>query len=232
VIHGTGPCIGVPAYFHPSWAAGAWAALDAVPESSVGLVVINPASGAGAAPDEAYRSLCTSPRLRNVVAGYVDSDYGGRPLADVLAEVAAYRRFYGITSVFVDQVTAGLPGMPYYRELGSELRRRGAGRLVLNPGVVPHPAYLELADVVVTFEGPWTAYREIRAVPARRAATWHLVHSAPIAHHVLSLRMAAARGARYAYVTERTMPNPWDALPASWRALIDDVAERRPCRPT
>jgi hypothetical protein len=228
--------IGVPAYFHPSWAAGAWAALDAVPDASVGLVVLNPASGPGAAPDEAYRSLCTSPRLRNVVTGYIDSAYGGRPLADVLAEAAAYRRFYGITSVFVDQVPSGLRGVPYYRELGAELRRCGTSRLVLNPGVVPQPEYLDLADVVVTFEGPWTAYRShlppIRAVPGRRAATWHLVHSTPVEHHVLSLRMAAARGASYAYVTERTMPNPWDALPASWRALTDDVAERRPCRLT
>lgn len=214
----------MPAYFHPSWASGAWAALEAAADATVGLVVVNPASGPGAASDEAYGSLCTSPRLRNVVAGYVDSAYSGRPLEDVLAEAAAYGRFYGISSVFVDQVTSGPEGLPYYRELSVELRRRGMRRLVLNPGVVPRPEYLDLADVVVTFEGPWTAYR--RHMPPIHAATWHLVHSTPVEHHVLSLRMAAARGARYAYVTERTMPNPWDGLPTSWRALVDHVAER------
>ncbi len=216
------PPIGVPAYFHPARAGAAWEALAAaVSDALVGLIVVNPASGVGAGPDEAYRSLCDSPRLRHLIAGYVDSAYSGRPLTAVVAEAAAYRRFYGISSVFVDQVTSGLPGVRYYRELGEELRKRGTCRLILNPGVVPQAEYHDLADVIVTFEGPWTAYRShmppIRAEPGRRAATWHLVHSTPVEHHVLSLRMAAARGASYAYVTERTMPNPWDELPASWR---------------
>jgi spherulation-specific family 4 protein len=224
------PSLGVPAYFHPVWDAGAWAALAGVPDASVGLVVINPASGFGAAPDQAYRSLCESPRLRNMLAGYVDSAYSGRPLPDVLAEAVAYRRYYGITAVFIDQVTSGLQGVRYYRRLGEELRKRGTCRLVLNPGVVPRLEYFDLADVVVTFEGTWTAYRShdllIATAPARRAATWHLVHTTPVEHHVLSLRMAAARGASYAYVTERTMPNPWDELPASWQRLIDRRSRR------
>jgi hypothetical protein len=220
------PRIGVPAYSHPARAAAAWEALVAVSDVLVGLIVVNPASGVGAGPDEAYRSLCDSPRLRHLIAGYVDSAYSGRPLTAVVAEAAAYRRLYGISSDFVDQVTSGLQGVRlqgvrYYRELGEELRKRGTCRLVLNPGVVPQPEYHDLADVIVTFEGPWTAYRSdmppIRTGPGRRSATWHLVHSTPVEHHVLSLRMAATRGASYAYVTERTMPNPWDELPASWR---------------
>ncbi len=218
------PRIGVPAYFHPRWAAGAWASLTAESAAAVGLVVLNPASGVGAAPDEAYRALCEAPRLRCVLAGYVDSAYAARPHAEVLAEAAAYRRFYGISTVFVDQVTSDLDGLDYYRELGEDLRKRSTGGLVLNPAVVPRPEYLDLADVVVTFEGPWSAYRDrmrpIRTARSRRAAIWHLVHTAPIEHHVLSLELAAARGAHYAYVTERTMPNPWDELPASWQALI------------
>jgi hypothetical protein len=215
------PRIAVPAYFHPDRAPAAWAALAAMSDALVGLIVVNPASGVGAEPDEAYRSLCESPRLRRLIAGYVDSAYSARPLTAVVAEAAAYRRHYGISSVFVDQVTSGLQGVPHYRELGEELRKRGTRRLVLNPGVVPQPEYHDLADVIVTFEGPWTAYRSdmapIRTGPGRRSATWHLVHSTPVEHHVLSLRLAAARGASYAYVTERTMPNPWDELPASWR---------------
>lgn len=210
----------VPAYFHPAWAAGAWAALAAGAGTSVGLVVLNPASGAGAAPDAGYRALCELPRLRRVVAGYVDSAYATRPVADVVAEAGVYRRFYGITAIFVDQVTSSRHQARHYRELCGRLRRRGVRRLVLNPGVRPHPEYFCLADVIVTFEGPWTAYRSrttpIRVPPVRRAATWHLVHSAPVEHHAVAVRMAAARGARYAYVTERRMPNPWDDLPVSW----------------
>jgi hypothetical protein len=224
------PQVAVPAYFHPAWAAGAWAALVDDSGPPIGLVVLNPASGVGAAPDAGYRALCDSPRLRSVLAGYVDSAYATRPIADVVAEAVAYRRFYGITAIFVDQVTSGRHQVGYYRELGARLGSGAAHRLVLNPGVQPHPEYFSLADVVVTFEGPWAAYRgwtpSTPAAPTHRAAAWHLVHSAPVEHHATAMRTAAARGARYAYVTERRMPNPWDELPASWH----DPDGRRPGR--
>ena len=120
-------------------------------------------------PDEAYRSLCDSPRLRHLIAGYIDSAYSGRPLTAVVAEAAAYRRLYGISSVFVDQVTSGLQGVRYYRELGEELRKRGTCRLILNPGVVPKPSTTTSPTSIVTFEGPWTALPQPHAADPGRA---------------------------------------------------------------
>ena len=216
------PLLAVPAYFHPERDARAWALL-ACRAPAVGLVVVNPCSGVGDGTDPAYAALCSGPWRRSI-AGYVDTAYATRPLADVVAEAAAYRRRYGVGAVFADQVTSDAAHLGYYRELADRLR---PGRLVLNPGTVPHAGYLELAGVVVTFEGTAAVHarRQPRG-PAGPAAVCHLVHDAPPATHRAVLARAARRGATYAFVTDRRLPNPWDGLPTGF-AVTPPVDHRR-----
>ena len=52
--------------------------------------------------------------------------------------------------------------------------------------------------------------------PAGPAAVCHLVHDAPPATHRAVLARAARRGATYAFVTDRRLPNPWDGLPTGF----------------
>jgi len=208
--------LAVPAYFHPERDARTWARL-AERAPGVGLVVVNPCSGVGDGTDPAYAALRSGP-WRPLLAGYVDTAYATRPLTEVVAEVVAYRRRYGVDAVFADQVTSGEAPLPYYRELAMRLRGAGTTRIVLNPGTVPHPGYLELADVVVTFEDDAAAYERWSAPVVRGpAAICHLVHDAPPATHHAVLARAAGRGAGYAFVTDRRMPNPWSGLPTGWR---------------
>lgn len=220
MTRGTRPVrLGVPAYFHPSWAGADWARLTGDEAGEVGIVVINPDTGPGAGPDDAYRSVCASARRPDrCVAGYVDSGYGRRPVGDVVAEAAAYAHFYGLDAVFVDQVTSDPEHLPHYRRLVAALRERGAGEVILNPGVSPDPGYHELADVVVEFEGGPEAYRRFtRCAPgAGRGRRWHLVHGVPPAEHGDTIERARSAGVDYVYVTDRTMPNPWDGLPSTW----------------
>jgi hypothetical protein len=174
------PQLAVPAYFHPEREAHAWALL-AGRATAVGLVVVNPCSGAGDGTDTTYRTLCTGP-WRSAIAGYVDTAYATRPVADVVEEALAYRRHYGVDAVFADQVTSGAAHLGYYRELTARLRAAGCARIVLNPGTVPDPGYLELADIVVTFEDTAEAYA--RPLPSarparRRSATSCTTHPPP-----------------------------------------------------
>jgi hypothetical protein len=213
--------LAVPAYFHPSRDASTWALL-ARRAPAVGLVVVNPSSGVGEGTDPAYAAVCTGP-WRPVIAGYVDTAYASRPLREVVAEAASYRVRYGVDAVFADQVTSGAADLGYYRELAERLR---AFRLVLNPGTVPHAGYRELADVVVTFEDTADVHaRPAPRVPPGRAAVCHLVHGAPSATHDAVLARAARRGATYAYVTDRRLPNPWAGLPVSWPGSVGPRGE-------
>jgi hypothetical protein len=201
--------LAVPAYFHPRREATDWERLRAAGDR-VGIVVVNPDSGPGAG-DAAYRPAVRG--LPGLVAGYVDTAYARRPLADVLADVEAYRRLHGVDAVFADQVTSSTDHLAHYARLAAAVD----GPLILNPGVRPDPAYLELASVVVTFEGPWTAHRALEQPdPPGPASTWHLVHGVPPGEEDRTLRRASALGATHAHVTGATMPNPWHALPAWW----------------
>jgi hypothetical protein len=207
--------LAVPAYFHPEREARTWALLTGR-AATVGLVVVNPCSGVGDGTDATYRTLCAGP-WRSTVAGYVDTAYATRPLDEVAREADAYRCHYGVAGIFADQVTSDAAHLGYYRELAARLRDAGTCRIVFNPGTVPHAGYLDIADIVVTFEDTAEAYARWRAdVPAGRAATCHLVHDAPAGSHDALLERAARRGATYAFVTDRRLPNPWDGLPSCW----------------
>ena len=205
--------LAVPAYFHPEREAADWDRLRAAGDR-VSLVVVNPDSGPGAG-DAAYGRAIRG--LAGLVAGYVDTAYARRPLADVLADVEAYRRLHGVDAVFLDQVTSSADHLVHYARLVAAVE----GPVVLNPGVRPDPAYLGLADVVVTFEGPWAAHCALEDPdPPGPASTWHLVHGVPAGEEDRTTRRASALGATHTYVTGATLPNPWGALPTWWPGRV------------
>ncbi|WP_433504432.1 spherulation-specific family 4 protein [Pseudonocardia halophobica] len=216
---------GVPAYFHPDREAADWAGLTAAARAgAVGIVVVNPASGVGTGADPAYRRACADlaeiPGV--VVAGYVDTAYGARPAGEVVAEARAYAQRYGIRGVFADQVPSGRDHLPAYTALAADLRTAGLGPLLLNPGVRPDEGYLEIADVVVTFEGSWETYRAERPGEPRagRARTWHLVHGTPARMIEATRSWMVHAGVDHGYVTDRRLPNPWDGLPRTTGSAV------------
>ena len=94
----------------------------------------------------------------------------------------------------------------------------GAREVALNHGAHPVETYAEHADLLGTFEGPWSAYLELtvpRWVRSRPAGQFfHLLHSVPAASFSDAIWLAARRNAGCVYVTDRGGVNPWDRLPA------------------
>jgi hypothetical protein len=189
------------------------------------MVIVNPDSGPGAGEGRAYGEAVRTLQAADIrVLGYVPTSYGGRPLADVLADVRRYLAWYGVDGIFFDETSSDAALLPYYRAL-SRQARGGTGRLVvLNPGVPPAAGYFDVADVVVTFEGTYAGYasamaatpdwlRELR--PDRVA---HLVYDATRAEALDAVDGAAAG---YVYVTSGAMPNPWRSL----TPYLDDEEE-------
>ncbi|WP_242902260.1 spherulation-specific family 4 protein [Actinomadura terrae] len=212
-LNGRVGAVAVPAYFHP--AAVDWAALA---DARLGVVVLNVDSGAGTVRDRAFAEVASRASDAGVrLAGYVDTAYGGRPACEVEDELVRYRTWYGIRMAFLDQVSAEPGHVLRYRRITAGARGRGMTRIVLNHGTYPDAAYSGLADLLVTFEGPWSAYRHLRVpawarrLPAERFC--HLVYAAP--RPVLSRALARAErcNAGVVYVTDRTGANPWDGLP-------------------
>jgi len=210
----------VPAYFHPAIAPGQWRTLAGAAESLC-LVVVNAASGPGDRPDPAYTEVID--RLLDAgapVAGYVDTDYGRRAPADVLAEIARYRAWYRVFSVFFDRVSSGIERVPHYRMLAAHSRRAGVELIAFNHGTHPVREYAGYADLLGTFEGPFSAFVEldvpswVHDFPADRF--FQLVYDSPPGLAGAIARLAAERNVGSVYRIETAGANPWRTLPAGF----------------
>jgi hypothetical protein len=211
----TSACPGslIPAYVPPQaiidFVAGGW-----VPW----LLIVNPAAGPGSEPHPPYREAVRAAQGGGArVLGYIATAYAARPRAAVEADIDRYATWYGVDGVFLDEAAHSEAQLDYYRALGRRALTDGVPLVVLNPGTVPARGYFDVADVVVTFEGPFADFadrlatmpRWLREVPPERVA--HLVYGASRAQ---ALETVAARaGTGYLYVTSGTPPDPWSTLP-------------------
>jgi hypothetical protein len=214
----TVPRLIVPAYFHPSLAAEDWARM-ARQAAQIRAIVLNPASGPGEQPDPAYITALQPLKEAGVtIAGYVDTNYGQRPWRAALADIEQYQDWYGIDGVLYDRVSAGPAELRHYALLARRARKLGAETVVFNHGVHPHDGYARHADVLGTFEGPWSVYLE-QAVP-QWTRSWppdrfyHVVYSVPPEHLASAFMVAGRRRAGSVYVTDHGGGNPYNRLPA------------------
>ncbi len=210
--------LAIPAYFAPG---PFWAQLDAA-AGPVGIAIVNPHNGPGGDLLATYIAQLRRSRARGIaVLGYVDTDYARRPAGDVRRDIAAYADRCNLDGIFLDQVSINRADEPYYADISAAIKAHSAEALtVLNPGMPPPEAFMAFADIVVTFENTYDAYRTayatarwMRRYPPERF--WHLIYGAPT---IKTMRRAITlnkrRRARWLYVTPDRLPNPWSALPA------------------
>lgn len=222
----------VPAYFHPAIAPAEWSVLADAAES-VRLVVVNVASGPGCQPDPAYAEA--TDRLRRAgapVAGYVDTNYGRRAAMDVLTDIARYRDWYGVSSVFLDRVASGIEHVAHYGTLAANSRLAGMEVVAFNHGAHPVWDYAEHADLLGTFEGPFRAFanldvpRWVHDFPPGRF--FHLLYDSPPTLVRTIARLASERNVGCVYRTEAVGVNPWGGLPIGFpRAQLSGQRYRR-----
>ncbi|MFE5915878.1 spherulation-specific family 4 protein [Streptomyces sp. NPDC056468] len=204
----------IPYYEHPSVRPAEWDAIIAAAPRLHG-VVLNPASGPGEAPDPAFAEVAARLRAVDVrVLGYADTDYGRRLHADVVRDITRHRDWYRADGVFLDQVAAGREEFGHYQRLATAAWGAGCGTLALNHGTAPHPSYARIADLLVTFEGPWATYTRLgpqswRGVTGVRLC--HLVYGVPAG--VDLAEPARARGATVHCAVPGGGDHPWGTLP-------------------
>ena len=212
--------IAVPAYFYPSYPDPVWAQMQtAVPP--VSLAVMNVDSGPGIAPDPNYVSQIAAARAAGIIVlGYVYTSYGARAAATVQADIDAYYAWYPVDGIFFDEAANTCPQQPYYAALDTYVKAKGGfGRTVLNPGINTPECFVTAADVLLNFEGPFSAYQtwtpdgwESGYDPSH---FWHLVHDTSLAQMPTAVLLSQSRGAGLVYVTADGLPNPWDTLPSA-----------------
>jgi len=139
-------------------------------------------------------------RSTHRVLGRIDLDWGGRSLADVLADVDAWRE-EGAEGLFLDRAPAGSGGVGPMALTVRLAARRGLHRVVLNPGVPTHPLYRDLGVRICTFDGPWSAYQGWDG-DGGQTGDGHLVHSVPTSLITAARRLMGRRGAGFGLATD------------------------------
>jgi hypothetical protein len=221
--------LAVPSYFYPG---PRWTKLEGG-APTVELAIINPDSGPAAAANPDYVAQTAQSQAAGLtVLGYVYTDYGARPAADVKAEVDAYYGWYGVDGIFFDEAfNSDCTKRTYYREIYNHVKAKTGKRVVvINPGARTQECYALIADdlIIVNFESEYAAYPAWqlpdtaweRHYPPTRF--WHLVHTTAEADMPNAIRLSKQRNAGYVYVTPDVMDNPWNELPPDpyWSALL------------
>jgi hypothetical protein len=208
----------VPAFFEPPEWAGA-----VTDGRAPAVMILNPASGPGRAPDPALQDAVGQARADGTrVIGYIGTNYAHVPAAQVRAEVRDYRTWYHVGGIFLDQTpTEGTAQLGYYRDLARYIRQAiGGGVIWINPGTVPDRAYLSVATVVMIFEGSYASYQRttlpgwVRDYPPDRFA--HTVYATPASAVTSAVRQARDRNAGFVFLTPDAGSNPYGALPGYW----------------
>ena len=216
----------VPAYFT---AASEWGPAEgSTPEPSTMILGVT-STGPGSAPNATLLAYVTRARAKGItIMGYVATNYEQRPTAAVETDVRDYRAWYGVTDIFLDQVTRTLAQITYYQTLSNYIHQTNPGsRVWLNPGVYPNQLYMSLGDVVMVFEGTFANYVGLRLpswtdqYAASRFA--HVIVATPGSELDRALQLARTRNAGYVYVTDGTGSNPYGSLPSYWSREDSDL---------
>jgi hypothetical protein len=219
----------VPAYQYPTLGT-LWSDLAAAAARVPVVAILDPANGPGTATDPNYADAVGTLRAAGGrVYGYVYTHYAARGADTVLADAARYPALYAVDGLFVDEVTADADPahLAYYTALVANLHAALPGLPVMgNPGLDCDSAYVTLAhfDALVTFEhhagyeswspAAWMGYQS----PSRFV---NLVYARPTAGGMLdAVRQAAQRNVGGVFVTDDSLPNPWDRTPAYWPAEV------------
>ena len=208
---------GVPAYFSPSPLWDVMLGTANTGDARVSLAVMNPANGPGPALDSGYARVIGQAKAKGVrVLGYVATGYGTR--ASVLADIDAYKRFYGLTDIFLDESTTDCVSLATYLPWVAAVHANG-GLAAVNPGMVPASCWGTAADLIVTFEGPFDAYLHYERPPwmddLPASSFWNIVYAVPAGSAPFVRELAGRHHTGLLYATEDGLPNPYDSLPAA-----------------
>ena len=235
----------VPAYSYQSPPAPYWTSVDAA-APTVAYLVANVDSGPGVtgSPDPNYTTVINAAKLAPglTVLGYVDTMHNGVSVSSVKAQIDLWYTYYGVTSIFLDNVSTDLGAdFTYYTTVCNYIHAAHAGAItMLNHGTLPDQAYAAIGDVMVVFEGPsYVDGTGVTPWPAFSPPSWFSSYppgrfagivyetqpaAAGLAWQTVLSQMKAA-GIGVVYLTDATLSgNPYDVLPTYWAAEVAAVA--------
>jgi len=149
-------------------------------------------------------------------------------ISQVEQDIDAWYRFYGsdMGGIFFDEAQNDCTYAPLYQAIDDYVKRYHPGALTVeNPGIGVPQCFQNTADVIVTYEGSYAdytadpssdpnAYQPLSWTPVDPNKIWHIVYGASSQSDMENaVSLSKSRGAGYVFVTNDTLPNPYDTLP-------------------
>ncbi|MEO1497036.1 MAG: spherulation-specific family 4 protein [Planctomycetota bacterium] len=224
----------VPAYFYPSSSGSDWDRLNVAAAVTPTTAIMNPFNGPGGSLDPNYtRAVDDFRAAGGRVLGYVASGFGGRPLAEVTADIDAYDAWYDIDGIFIDEMSnAGIGSViDFYESIYNHTKSVDSGwELMGNPGINTNESYLTrpTADRLMVFESFGNLY------PGHRPSAWNANYDSSVFVNLLHTLPSGSTAADYVdiavqrnvggvYFTDDVLNNPWDRLPTYWDQFVAKV---------
>jgi hypothetical protein len=230
-------CLLVPTYIYPGGdGRKEWQRLiDAASKVEI-VAIANPNSGPGSERNLDYAAVFTEARNHGVtLVGYVSTDYGKRPEAEIRNDVDTWIRLYPqIRGFFFDQQPSGSRDTAHFAELRDFVKRKIPDPLVINnPGVLCDEAYLardvsNVTCVFVNYQGfeQFELPATLKAYdPSRFAAMPYNIPDIETMRTVV--KEAIIKRIGYLYISDAKPPNQWGKLPIYWEAEVDAVSRVR-----
>ncbi|KAH8431510.1 uncharacterized protein LDX57_009173 [Aspergillus melleus] len=239
---GKGQQIAVASYINPLSDPAAWDRLIEYPVEKMPILVANAVNGPDSAVDENWQDVIQrASSSGKTVLGYVRTGYlgvsvqkfqtrlGSGALADWTAQIEEdvdmWYSLYGdsIGGIFFDE---GWPEcgdnneyVDLYKYINAYTKRAHPGALtVLNPGSPMASCFEDTMDTLLTFELSYDAYMNSYTpndwTPKDPRKLWHIVYDVPASAVNEVAKLAKKRGAGMIQLTDDTLPNPYDTLPA------------------
>ncbi|CAJ0787720.1 hypothetical protein LMG7141_01978 [Ralstonia condita] len=225
----------VPAYIYPSGSgATQWSTLATTAQTVPTTVILNPNSGPGTTQDPNYVAAVAQVHAAGgKVIGYVSTSYAQRSLSAVVQDINTYQALYQVDGFFIDEMTADsvTAHIQFYQSVYNYIKGLSSAYTVTgNPGTnVPEIyASLPVADQIVVFEDSAKHYKTYAPLawqanyPISRFA--HIVYAASATQMLTFVANASSLGAGSVYITSKTLPNPYGALPSYWSQEVTAVS--------
>lgn len=230
----------IPLYIYPNWYDASYQWDDVVSASNQVPItaIVNPASGPTAMPNSDYVQGMNDLLTGNVkMIGYVYTDYGNRPIADVKADIDIYASSAWtnwISGIFFDEVSSSSAEIAYYTDLYDHVHLQSSlDYVTINPGTNTDETYFdtpatESGVIFESFGANWPSY-----TPDTYIANYDRFRFAMMAHETPDVAtmqayvdLAVSRNVGYVYITDQLLAtNPWDDLPIYWQAEVDYIEQ-------
>ena len=183
------------------------------------IAVVNPDNGPGDTVSPLYQEV-VSDLVANVKTpiGYIHTDYGNRSIDEIKAEIDKWIELYPeIKGFFLDTVSDNKTHFDFYKEIYDYIKSKGNYIVVLNIGTYPDESYFEIADNIVIYEGEPNDFDSslCNNYPEKSSL---IIYNAD--ENTMTDLMQNS-SCSYKYITDDTLPNPYDTLPS----YIDREAE-------